>query len=154
MNLHCNDFIFISHEEYQLLGYNAVYSVECQSTFRRNMLAGFLLKLFLRPWRWRRYFPLKRRLTLNVLQGAISQKLILFITTAVKTSNPTCISHVLAVGYWPGASIYFSFGASIQFWKLISTPDRANRNDGRLYQSNNLCYTEMNLSALLCDYST
>jgi hypothetical protein len=51
------------------------------------LLAGFLLNLFLRPWRWRRYVPPKRRLTLNGLHGAISQKLILFITTAVKTSK-------------------------------------------------------------------
>jgi hypothetical protein len=29
------------------------------------------------------------RLTLNGLHGVVSQKLILFITTAVKTSNPT-----------------------------------------------------------------
>jgi hypothetical protein len=29
------------------------------------------------------------RLTLNGLHGVISQKMILFITTAVKTSNPT-----------------------------------------------------------------
>jgi hypothetical protein len=48
-----------------------------------------LLNLFLRPWRWRRYVPPKRRLTLNILHGVISQKIVLFITTAVKTSNPT-----------------------------------------------------------------
>jgi hypothetical protein len=30
-----------------------------------------------------------RRLKLNGLHGVISQKMILFITTAVKTSNPT-----------------------------------------------------------------
>jgi hypothetical protein len=51
------------------------------------LLAG-LLNLFLRPWRWRRYVPPRRRLKLNGLHGAISQKIILFITTAVKTSNP------------------------------------------------------------------
>jgi hypothetical protein len=53
------------------------------------LLAGFL-NLFLRPWRWRRYVPPKRRLKLNGLHGVISQ-MILFITTAVKTSNPTII---------------------------------------------------------------
>jgi hypothetical protein len=47
------------------------------------------LNLFLRPWRLRRYVPPKRRLTLNGLHGVISQTMILFITTAVKTSNPT-----------------------------------------------------------------
>jgi hypothetical protein len=41
----------------------------------------------LRPWRWRRYVPPKRRMQLNVLHGVISQKMILFITTAVKTSS-------------------------------------------------------------------
>jgi hypothetical protein len=39
--------------------------------------------------RWRRYVPLKHRLQLNGLHGVISQKIILFINTAVKTSNPT-----------------------------------------------------------------
>jgi hypothetical protein len=56
------------------------------------LLASFLLNLFLRPWRWRRYVPPKRRLTLNGLHGVISQKTIFFITTAVKTSDPmTCL---------------------------------------------------------------
>jgi hypothetical protein len=50
----------------------------------------------LRPWRWRRYVPPKRRVQLNVLHGVISQKMILFITTAVKTSNPTYCN----VGSW------------------------------------------------------
>jgi hypothetical protein len=45
----------------------------------------------LRTWRWRRYVPPKRRVQLNGLHGVISQKMILFITTAVKTSNPTWI---------------------------------------------------------------
>jgi hypothetical protein len=38
--------------------------------------------------RWR-YVPLKRQLHLNRLHGVTSQKMILFTTTAVKTSNPT-----------------------------------------------------------------
>jgi hypothetical protein len=45
--------------------------------------------LILRSWRWRRYVPPKRRLTFNGLHGIISQKIVLFITTAVRTSNPT-----------------------------------------------------------------
>jgi hypothetical protein len=49
----------------------------------------FLLKLFLRPWRWKRYVPPKHWLQLNRLHGVISQKMILFITSAVKTSDPT-----------------------------------------------------------------
>jgi hypothetical protein len=48
-----------------------------------------LAELFLWPWSWRRYVPPKRRLQLNRLHGGISQKMILFITIAVKTSNPT-----------------------------------------------------------------
>jgi hypothetical protein len=49
----------------------------------------FVAWLVLRPWRWRRYVPPKRRLTFNVLHGVIYQKIELFITTAVGTSNPT-----------------------------------------------------------------
>jgi hypothetical protein len=46
--------------------------------------------------RWR-YVPPKRRLTLNGLHGVISQMMMLFITTAVKTSNPTVfvLSHLI-----------------------------------------------------------
>jgi hypothetical protein len=47
----------------------------------------------LRPWRWRRYVPSKRRVPLNALHGVVSQKKILFKTTAVKTSNPTAFLH-------------------------------------------------------------
>jgi hypothetical protein len=36
------------------------------------------MNLFCRPWRWRRYVPPKRRLTLNGLHGVISQKVALF----------------------------------------------------------------------------
>jgi hypothetical protein len=50
-------------------------------------------------WRWRRYVPPKRLLTFNGLHGVISQKMILFITTAVRNSNPTCIKlYLLLVG--------------------------------------------------------
>jgi hypothetical protein len=47
----------------------------------------FLAHLIFSPWRWRRYVPPKRRLTLNVLHGVLSQKMVLFITTAVRTSD-------------------------------------------------------------------
>jgi hypothetical protein len=43
------------------------------------ILAGLLLNLFFPPWRWRRYVPSKRRLTLNGLHGVISQKMTLFL---------------------------------------------------------------------------
>jgi hypothetical protein len=39
----------------------------------------------------------KRRLTLNGLHGVISQKLIFFITTAVKTSNPTYLKYLIFI---------------------------------------------------------
>jgi hypothetical protein len=65
------------------------------------LLAGFLLNLFLRPWRWRRYVPPKRRLKLNGLHGVIFQKMILFLTTAVKTSNPTYEAPQYAVSLGP-----------------------------------------------------
>jgi hypothetical protein len=63
---------------------------KAKPTFRRNMSPPssvsknkpsslllsrwFLARLILRPWRWRRQVPLKRRLTFNGLQGVISQK--------------------------------------------------------------------------------
>jgi hypothetical protein len=48
----------------------------------------FLVWLILRPWTWRRHAAPKRRLIPNELHGVISQKTVLFITTAVRTSNP------------------------------------------------------------------
>jgi hypothetical protein len=48
----------------------------------------FLGLLIFRPWRWRRYVPPKRRLALTGLHCVMSQKIVLFITTAVRTSNP------------------------------------------------------------------
>jgi hypothetical protein len=53
------------------------------------LLRWFLPLLIFRPWRWRRYDLPKRRLTFNGLHGFISQKIALFITTAVRTSNFT-----------------------------------------------------------------
>jgi hypothetical protein len=92
-------------EEYYLLGNDAVYSVESQPTFRRNISPPssgskklqaachlrsrwFLAWLILRPWRWRRYVPPKRRLAFNWVHCIISQNIVLFMTTGVKTSNP------------------------------------------------------------------
>jgi hypothetical protein len=43
------------------------------------------------PWRWRRYVPPKLLLTFNGLHGVISQKKVLFITTALRTSNPAIL---------------------------------------------------------------
>jgi hypothetical protein len=49
--------------------------------FATCLHAGFLLNLFFRPWRWRRYVPPKRRLVFYGLHGVISQKLVLFETS-------------------------------------------------------------------------
>jgi hypothetical protein len=78
----------------QSLGYNAVQSVESQRLFRRNIFPSsqvpascwFFAWFILRPGRQRHVSP-KRRLTFNRLQGIISQKIGLFITTAVRTSH-------------------------------------------------------------------
>jgi hypothetical protein len=35
-------------------------------------------RIIFRPWSWRRYVPPKRRLTLNGLDGVITQKMVLF----------------------------------------------------------------------------
>jgi hypothetical protein len=57
----------------------------------------FFAWLVLLPWRWRWHVPLKCKLTFNRLHLVISQKIELFITTAVRTSNPawfsTCFVH-------------------------------------------------------------
>jgi hypothetical protein len=50
--------------------------------------AGFLLGLFFDPEDGDDV-PLKPRLIFNGLHGVISQKIVFFITTAVRTSNPT-----------------------------------------------------------------
>jgi hypothetical protein len=49
----------------------------------------YRIHLQVRTKRWRRYFPPKPRLTFNGPHGVISQKIALFITTAVRTSNLT-----------------------------------------------------------------
>jgi hypothetical protein len=55
-----------------------------------HLLSCWLLAWFIFwPWRWRRYVTPKRRLTLNGLHDVISQKTVVFITTAVRTSIPT-----------------------------------------------------------------
>jgi hypothetical protein len=56
-----------------------------------------------RESRWRRHVAPKRRLTLNGLRDVISQKMVLFITTAVRTSNPIeqLLEAVFSVGSGP-----------------------------------------------------
>jgi hypothetical protein len=48
----------------------------------------FLARIILRCWRWRRYVAPKRRLNFNWLHDVISQKSVVFITTARRTSDP------------------------------------------------------------------
>jgi hypothetical protein len=60
---------------------NPTFSVLCLSLACHLLSRGFLALLILQPWRWRRYVSPKRRL--------ISQKMVLFIITAVRTSYPT-----------------------------------------------------------------
>jgi hypothetical protein len=49
----------------------------------------FLAGLILRSWRLKQYVPPKRRLSFNGLYSVISQKILLFVNTAVRTSDPT-----------------------------------------------------------------
>jgi hypothetical protein len=49
----------------------------------------FIAKFILRPWRWRRYIPLKTWLTFNGLHGVISQKTALFIDAVCYNSSPS-----------------------------------------------------------------
>jgi hypothetical protein len=57
----------------------------------------FLALSNLQTWRCRQTFPPKRPLTFNGLQGVISQKIEVFVTTAVKTSDHTNMSERLIV---------------------------------------------------------
>jgi hypothetical protein len=56
-----------------------------------TLSAWFLARLIRRQWRWKRRIYPKHRLTFNILHGVTSQKTELFITTAVRTSNPTSV---------------------------------------------------------------
>jgi hypothetical protein len=57
----------------------------------RNLLVATLLSprylaRLIRPWTWRRYVPPKRRLTLNGLHGAMSQKIVLLVLQFIADS--------------------------------------------------------------------
>jgi hypothetical protein len=64
--------IFWDVTQCSLFSYNRRFGASYRLTCR------FLLKLFLRPWRWRRYVPPKRWLQHKTLHGVTSQKMILF----------------------------------------------------------------------------
>jgi hypothetical protein len=59
-----------------------------ESTWQAELSCWFHAWL-IRAWRWRQHVHPKVQLTFNGLHGVISQKIELFITTAVRTSNPT-----------------------------------------------------------------
>jgi hypothetical protein len=85
------------------------------------------LTTILRPWRWRRYVPPKRRVQLYGLHGVISQKMILFKSTAVKNSNPTNLNR-----FTFSSVLCYPIVCSVQVplnCRLTSTPkQRKNRN--------------------------
>jgi hypothetical protein len=58
-----------------------------------------------------RYVPPKCRLTVNGLHGVISQKIVLFITTAVRTSDPTNLK-MFFNKYGVSVFIWFEIGSS------------------------------------------
>jgi hypothetical protein len=60
-----------------------------QELFSLPASRWFLAWRILRSWRWGRHVSSKRPLTFNGLHGVVSQKIEFFITTAMKTSNPT-----------------------------------------------------------------
>jgi hypothetical protein len=72
--------IFLDMAPCRLLSFNWCFG----GTYRPLLACWFLLNLFLRPWRWRRYVPPKRRLKLDGLHGVISQKMILFVCHNIK----------------------------------------------------------------------
>jgi hypothetical protein len=77
--------------EFYILGYNALLSVESQRMFGRDISPPS-------SGRCRRNILPKPRLTFNKLQGVICQKIELFITTAVRTLNPTSLFTVHCSG--------------------------------------------------------
>jgi hypothetical protein len=60
--------------------------------------------LTLRKWSWRRYVPPKCHVTFTGLHGVISQKIELFVATAVRTTNPatryTYLQAIDVYGIW------------------------------------------------------
>jgi hypothetical protein len=69
--------------------FGGTYYFRLQWTCSPPASPWFLARLILWPYIQRRYVPPKRRFAFNGLRGVISQWIELFITTAVRTSNPT-----------------------------------------------------------------
>jgi hypothetical protein len=111
--------------------------------------------LIFRPWTWRRYVPPKSRLTFNGLQGIISQKMVLFITTDVRTPNPTILkwfktiwNEVLCVIFF--LLVIFHFCSEVYFMGgiLVILSSHTHTNTGHqstslvpIFSQTNLVYT-------------
>jgi hypothetical protein len=84
-------------KEFYLLACDPAYSVECQPTFRRNMSLLHLQGRIISQGRSQHVADSKQSdmflrnfgVLFNGLHGVISLKVELFITAAVRTSNPT-----------------------------------------------------------------
>jgi hypothetical protein len=128
------------YEEYNLLGYKAVYSGECQPTC---LQAGFLLSLFFRPWRYRRYVPPKRRLTLNGLHGVIiPDDGTLHFPTLVPNSLHQKCCHCT---WFCNNEIDFTYSQSV-FLRSTLTTIEIYSNRIRHIKSRNSTYTYMQLN--------
>jgi hypothetical protein len=111
-------------------------------------------------WRWRRYVPPNHQLTFNGLHGVISQKTEHFITTGVRTSDPTIISLFIYITsfFFTGSTAlvepdlwFFSFVIILQkvglLGRLISssqglylnTEQHKHRINTYTYQTSMLC---------------
>jgi hypothetical protein len=98
--------------------------------------AGFLLNLFFRPWRWRRYVPPKPPLTLNGLLCVISQKMVLFklnliLLIAVQTEKRQ-LMFVRTVKQWM-VSVKIGWN-SVASFKTNLGKKWANHNEKRLHR--------------------
>jgi hypothetical protein len=81
----------------------------------------FLAQLILLPWRWRRHITPKRLLTFNLLRGVMFQKMELFITIAVRTSNPTRFVNITETSWvWIHLCLYGSAALLLDFGHFFS----------------------------------
>jgi hypothetical protein len=98
--------------------FRGIYSLHLQGC---HMLSRWFLalSLFFRPWRWRRYVPPKRRLTLNGPHGVISQKMVLLWNTLIRICEAKTRWNLfqLLSGYSRGLSIELLMG----FWTCPSS---------------------------------
>jgi hypothetical protein len=88
----------------------------------------FLTWIFLQPWT-RRHVPLKCQLTFNGLHSVISQEHRLFISTGVRTSNPTTREEELSFGNgkWRGKAV-------VSYFRVLS--ERTGLNNESISRDN------------------